>query len=465
MFRGVVSGERLPIYFGPCASDEYLPQPHDAFVAEMIRRATEACDQNARRLGLDRRAFLRSLCASATVLLALDACTREAGKPGTAPGGRYPLPSESELDPSPAATALDGDEFIFDVQGHLLDRTLDPLAVSEIDSFTASFPQRRCGEHDPRDCFSIEHFLDDMFVRSDTDMLVLSALPLPDVHDPLSPRVMRLTKRISGVLCHDDRVLLHGKVAPTTRPLPEVLSGMEQLAAAQPIVGWKTYTHLLGPGWFLDDHDRSAPQVGDAILRKIVELGQPRIAVHKGLTGGAYNTPVDVGPAARRHRDIFFLIYHSGYQIGIPEGPYTPSSADVGSNRLIRSLEQAGIGPNENVYAELGTTWWQVMRYPTQAAHLLGKLLRHVGTDNVIWGTDSIWYGPPQGQIEAFRAFEISTEFQERYGYPALTKDLKAKVLGLNGARVYGVETPTATRCRRFTRRELAQVRRSLSTH
>ncbi|MGQ0670263.1 MAG: amidohydrolase family protein, partial [Actinomycetota bacterium] len=116
--------------------------------------------------------------------------------------------------------------------------------------------------------------------------------------------------------------------------------------------------------------------------------------------------------------------------------------------------------PNENVYAELGTTWWNLMRSPTQAAHVLGKLLRYVGEANVLWGTDSIWYGTPQDQIQAMRSFHISTEFQERYGYPELTKRLKAKILGLNGARLYGIE-PVATKCE-FTRRELEEVRKSL---
>ena len=73
------------------------------------------------------------------------------------------------------------------------------------------------------------------------------------------------------------------------------------------------------------------------------------------------------------------------------------------------------------MYAELGSTWRIVMGSPDEAAHVLGKLLVAVGEDNVLWGTDSIWYGSPQDQIQAFRAFEISAEFQERFGYPALT--------------------------------------------
>ena len=96
------------------------------------------------------------------------------------------------------------------------------------------------------------------------------------------------------------------------------------------------------------------------------------------------------------------------------------------------------------------------------AAHLLGKLLRYVGEDNVLWGTDSIWYGTPQDQIQAMRTFEISNELQERFGYPALTKARKAKLLGLNGARVYGVTDRITTRCT-FTRRQLVDIRRSLS--
>jgi hypothetical protein len=80
------------------------------------------------------------------------------------------------------------------------------------------------------------------------------------------------------------------------------------------------------------------------------------------------------------------------------------------------------------------------MRDPDRAAHVLGKLLKHLGEDHILWGTDSLWYGSPQDQIQGFRAFEISREFQERYGYPALTRERKAKIFGLNGAKVYGLQ-------------------------
>ena len=64
----------------------------------------------------------------------------------------------------------------------------------------------------------------------------------------------------------------------------------------------------------------------------------------------------------------------------------------------------------------------------------------------MLWGTDAVWYGSPQAQIMAFRAFDISAEFQDRFGYPALTAERKAKILGLNAAALFGVDVH-ATRC------------------
>jgi hypothetical protein len=86
------------------------------------------------------------------------------------------------------------------------------------------------------------------------------------------------------------------------------------------------------------------------------------------------------------------------------------------------------------------------MTRPDAAAHVLGKLLLYLGEDRILWGTDSIWYGTPQDQISAFRAFEIPVSMQEMYGYPALSAEAKAKILGLNAAEVYGIDV-AATRC------------------
>jgi predicted TIM-barrel fold metal-dependent hydrolase len=206
-------------------------------------------------------------------------------------------------------------------------------------------------------------------------------------------------------------------------------------------------------------------QSGIAFLENVREVGPKIVAVHKGFGFGGnreYASPVDVGRAAKAHPDIKFVVYHSGYELGGVEGPYTEATAGDGVNRLITSARQAGIGAGGNIYAELGSTWRSVMRDPTEAAHVLGKLLVEFGPDNVVWGTDSIWYGTPQDQIQAFRAFEISPQLQEEFGYPELTPAIKAKILGENSARIYKVK-PLRGACEP-SRRELQEARQALPT-
>jgi hypothetical protein len=80
------------------------------------------------------------------------------------------------------------------------------------------------------------------------------------------------------------------------------------------------------------------------------------------------------------------------------------------------------------------------------AQHFIGKLLKYVGPDNVVWGSDCILYGSPQPQIEAFRMFTITQQFQDAYGYPALTPEIKAKIFGLNAAKIFCID-PALKRC------------------
>ena len=188
------------------------------------------------------------------------------------------------------------------------------------------------------------------------------------------------------------------------------------------------------------------------------------IAVHKGLSGGnPYASPIDIGPAAAANPDVAFTVYHSGFETGVTEGAYDPDGGGV--DRLVRTVAEAGLAPGSNVYAELGSTWRILMGRPDEAAHVLGKLLVAFGPDRVLWGTDSIWYGSPQDQIAMFRAFEISSAYQERFGYPALTPEVKERILAGNAAELYGLTVPAAT-CRddsdgwRRDNRTLGPVRR-----
>jgi predicted TIM-barrel fold metal-dependent hydrolase len=161
--------------------------------------------------------------------------------------------------------------------------------------------------------------------------------------------------------------------------------------------------------------------------------------------------------------DVSFIIYHSGFVPGNDEQAYVENSGRDGVDTLIRSLRDNGIGPNSNVYAEFGSTWRFAMRDPDNAAHLMGKLLRYVGENNVLWGTDSIWYGSPQDQIQAFRTFQISETFRERFGYPEITPEIRARVFGRNATKPYGISAEDA---RRFARSDhVARQRAAYREH
>lgn len=455
----------MPIKFGPCSNGEYEPRPLTNVLEETVRLARAACAENARRTGVSRRTFLRSVCGAATTLLVLNACSRDEARSNgrRPPGGSYDIPTTATTDPEAARAALAGDEFVFDVQGHLLEYRVNP-ATRYVQDFWDGFPQQHCGEADPRTCFSIKHFMEEVFLKSDTSMIVLSALPLEPANSPFSAEIMDETRRTAEALCHDQRVLLQAQALPNVGELGANLDAMAAAVEQYPIVAWKTFTNFpdlwdgSGNAWRLDDGDPSLALVGDAFIEQARALDVPIVTVHKGFSERSpHASPIDIGPAATRHPDVQFVVYHSGYEPNLIEGPYDAANADTGVNRLIASIAGAGIGPNQNVWAELGSTWWSVMGSPDQAAHLLGKLLRYVGEDNVLWGTDSLFYGAPQDQIQAFRAFQIGPEYQEQYGYPALTDDVKRKVLGLNALRLHDVD-PITVPCP-FTREELEQIR------
>src|SRR5262245_27729360 len=414
---------------------------------EAARQARELVDRQARRRRMARRDFLRTTMATAAVLFTLDSVNAAAG----ATGGRFRVPEDASVDPDVAKATLGGDEVVMDVQTHFLEH--DP------DDNGPSVPQASSDASEPRRCFALDRYLEELFLRSDTNIAVLSAVPAAGLDGPLSPARMDEARRAADALCGDGRLLMHGQAAPGVGRLGDRLDEMSDLVDRYPISSWKVYTHVPGRPWYLDDHDPGAAQVGTAFLERVRDSGVKTVSVHKGLSGSSpAASPVDIGPAAKANPDLTFVVYHSGYENNVTEGPANPDGEGV--DRLVESLRANGIGENENVYAELGSTWFLTRRDPEQAAHVLGKLLTAVGPKRIVWGTDSIWYGTPQNQIEAFRAFEISPELQERYGYPALTEKTKQRILGLNAAKLYGVD-PIRTRCD-FTREELDEVRQAL---
>jgi hypothetical protein len=72
-----------------------------------------------------------------------------------------------------------------------------------------------------------------------------------------------------------------------------------------------------------------------------------------------------------------------------------------------------------------------------------------LGQDRIVWGTDAVWTGAPQWQIEGLRRLEIPDDMQQKYGFKPLGPadgELKTAIFSGNSARLYGIEQQHAER-------------------
>lgn len=433
-------GTRLPIKLDSTSNGEFEPRPLSQTNRRANRLAHAWATENARHRGLSRREFLISSCGAATTLLAFNLANAAAGKTG----GFFDMEKAAAIDPDFAAQSLEGREFIFDIQGHFVNPQGAWLKQVPKGARPLKWaPKAGCaladepGPYSYLKCLGPQEFINDVFLDSDTDMMVLSFVPSKREAEPLTIEEANAVQRIIEEMEGSQRLLLHGRVNPNQ---PGDLEAMDKLTKRWGVVAWKTYTQW-GPdgrGFFLSDEDSGMP-----FIEKARSLGVKVICVHKGIPFGRrsyeHSRCDDIGVVAKMYPDVDFIVYHSGFVPGLAEQAYDQNTRRDGIDTLVRSLVENEVQPNGNVYAELGSTWRFLMRDPDSAAHALGKLFNYVGEDNVLWGTDSIWYGSPQDQIQAFRSFQISEAFRERYGYPEITSDLRAKVFGLNATRPYRV--------------------------
>ena len=206
--------------------------------------------------------------------------------------------------------------------------------------------------------------------------------------------------------------------------------------------------------WRLDDENVAYPTY-EVVLKNYRRLkkekpGMNNICVHKGLAPTSppepeFGHPRDIPKAATDWPDLNFVIYHSAIQpaffdhqslVEINSGVTRGGVPDISWTTEFAQLSE----PFPNVYGEIGTTWASsVITFPTVAAHIMGQLLKFLGKERIVFGSDSVWYGSPQWQIEAMWRFEIPKDMRKRYGYPELDKDAKKHILGLNSAKIYGL--------------------------
>jgi len=441
-------GFRLPIKIDTTTNGEFSPRPLEKCNQCANDLARAKADTNSRHKNVSRRSFLTSTCGAASTLLAFNTAQAAFGKTG----GFYEISAAAALDSAAADAALTGNEFIFDIQGHHVNPLERWRAPNRgLIQGLKFMPQGQCDYLDPDSelghlqCYTGQAFVKEMFLDSDTDLAVLTFTPSTYDDMPLTTDEAAATRELVDALDGNQRLLLHGRVIPN---LDGDLQRMPGLLDEWNISAWKTYTQAsvgAQSGWWLDDDEHGAP-----LIEMVRQTGINVICCHKGLplpAGGMmskknrqFGSCRDVGPAARQNPDIDFIIYHAGFDPALKEGPFVPGDNPFGVDSLVQTVINNELGTGSNVYAELGSTWRYLMRDPDQAAHAIGKLLKYVGEDNVVWGTDCIWYGSPQDQIQAFRTFQIAPELREKYGYPEITPEIRAKILGLNAMQSYKID-------------------------
>jgi hypothetical protein len=502
---------QLPINFGVDSNGEHYHPPTDR--DRLIEKvALEKAEENAKRVGMDRRSFLATSAGLATTISAINmvsGCTTDGG---VTRGIECDLDGAREvLDPS--------NMFLMDVQTHHVDadgeydERWQETNVAYATAFNLFFGGSCPDDPGPKiPCLGRDDFVDLIFRQSDLAVGVLSTFPALTCEqaeqigypvpsgicgDFLPNQAIADTRDIINEAAGSQRMLAHAAVLPNPeaslsaeekdRWVQETLRGMENAVNDFGIRAWKCYTpfgplpvnqigdldqgdiisglldsSIISQGWWLDD------EYGQAMIEQAIALGAPIINVHKGAPllsfDPEFGSAKDIGRVAVRYPEVQFLVYHSAINFdksstsGFPEGPYDPSAYGPdddpsGINSLIHSVVVNGLSAEGegseyigNVVAELGGPGRRAVTNPEQGTHIFGKMLKYIGENNIVWGTDAIWGGSPQALMEGFMAFEMDEAIAAANDYPMLTPEIKAKIMGLNGARIYGVDVE-AKRC------------------
>lgn len=265
--------------------------------------------------------------------------------------------------------------------------------------------------------FPFEAIADSVFVESPVDLAIVHALPnlgfcLGPVTSP--DRAAAFRDR------HPDRLRLYATV--DTPATDQAIAQLERQVRELGVDGLKLYPAFfydgVGEGWRLDGPDFATP-----LLEAARDLGIRNVAIHKALwlppaPRSAFEVD-DLDGALERFPDMNFFMVHAGAAF------------------LDRTAELLARHPN--LHATLESVFAYVVVRPQVFATVLGTLLAACGPDQLLFGSGSN-LSHPAPLLEAFTGYELPAELVDEHGWPQLTAEDRAKILGGNALRLHDVE-------------------------
>ena len=254
-----------------------------------------------------------------------------------------------------------------------------------------------------------------LFVESATDVAVYHTIPAWGIFHDLSPISVGMEMRDR----HPGRVLLYAAVSPLEGK--KAIEDLERQAAEWDVIGVKLYPIDIIDGKLLpmrmNDEELAYP-----VFEKCLELGIKMVAVHKAIPLDTapldYFRPDDIDYAARDFPDLNFEVVHGGFAF------------------LEETVLQ--LARFDNAFINLEGTGTLLMRQPHAFARVLGEIMILAGHRKIFWGTGAAAFHPAP-LLDAFESFEMPESLMRDYGYPELTREMKADILANNYAIAHGL--------------------------
>jgi len=440
------SGVSLPIPTRITGTDEIPPLPQTEKQRRAEKKILNFAEHYSGNLGMDRRDFLKTACGMAASFMAMNAVY----------GPLFTVDPAEAANPDVTAERrnLLSRQFIFDVQTHFVRGDYEWKGLLQLRKAAQRWNPKLKGETLTVDKIQYDSFAREIFLESDTTLALLSSAPSDNPkgwfirNDDIAH-----TRKTFNEKAGSKRLFSHAVITPGQ---PRWLDEIDRAISEYKPDSWKGYTvgspsTLSKYPWRLDDEKLVYPA-----YEKMEKAGIVNVCIHKGLISPEvkklssstwrYGNVDDVGKAAKDWPRLNFIIYHSALErIGEPgrhdievfeKTGFIPWVSD-----LARIPGQYGVA---NVFAELGTVFaTTAISNPRYCSGILGTLIKGLGADHILWGTDSVWYGSPQWQIEAFRRINIPKDLQKKFGFAPLGSSdglVKKAIFGLNAARLYRMD-------------------------